>query len=51
MGKSVIDLNMKKVGDQNIWQILTAADPAAAEPVAAPEALSYDGPTLVADIR
>ena len=51
MGKSVIDLNMKKCGDQNIWQILTASDPAAAEPVAPPEALSYDGATLVADIR
>lgn len=51
MGKSVIDLNMKRVGDQNVWQILTAQDPAAAEPVAPPEALSYDGATLVADIR
>lgn len=51
MGKSVIDLNMKKCGDQNIWQILTALDPAAAEPVAPPETQSYDGSTLVADIR
>ena len=30
---------------------MTALDPAAAEPVAAPEELSYDGATLVRDIR
>ena len=30
---------------------MTAADPAAAEPIAPPEALSYDGATLIADIR
>ena len=30
---------------------MTAADPAAAEPIAPPEALSYDGATLISDIR
>ena len=30
---------------------MTAADPKAAEPVAAPEALSYDGDQLVRDIK
>ena len=31
--------------------VCTSDDPAAAEPVAAPEELSYDGAQLVADIR
>lgn len=51
VGKTVIDINQKGCGEKNIWQILTAHDPSAAEPVAAPEELSYDGATLVRDIR
>ena len=51
IGKAVIDLSVKATGDQNIWQILTALDPSAAEPVPAPQELSYDGATLIKDIR
>lgn len=47
-GKAVINLSQKDVGVPNIWQILLATDPSAAEPVAAPQALSYDGNELVA---
>lgn len=36
VGKKVINLAQKKPHDNNIWQILTATDPKAAEPVAAP---------------
>ena len=51
VGKKVIDLTEKRVADCNTWMIVTADDPAAAEPVAAPEELSYDGEQLVSDIR
>ena len=40
----------KQVEDQNIWQVVTATDPAQAEPVAV-EAVSYDGAQLVGDIK
>lgn len=51
VGKKVIDLTEKRIGEQNVWMVMTADDPAAAEPVAAPEELSYDGDQLVCDIR
>ena len=35
-GKFVIDTKVKKVQDQNTWQIIMASDPAAAKPVEAP---------------
>lgn len=51
VGKKVINLTEKKIDECNTWMICTADDPAAAEPVAAPEELSYDGEQLVSDIR
>ena len=39
------------MNDCNKWQIITAPDPKAAEPIGAPEALEYDGEQLVQDIR
>ena len=50
-GKFVVDLKVKKVTDQNTWQILLASNADAAKPVDAPEELSYDAETLVNDIR
>jgi hypothetical protein len=36
IGKHTTNLSQKSIGVQNIWQILLAVDPAAAEPVEAP---------------
>ena len=51
VGKHVVNLSQKDTCTQNIWQILLATDPAAAEPVAAPEALSYDGRVLLGQVK
>ena len=51
IGKHVVNLSQKDICQQNIWQILLAVDPSAAEPVAAPEALSYDGAELLAQVK
>ena len=52
IGKATIDLHQKKAGEDNTWQIITASDPKAAEPIEPPSTgLSYDGATLVADIK
>jgi len=50
VGKKVIDLTMKPVNDCNIWQIITATDPAAARPVEV-EQVSYDAATLMNDVK
>lgn len=50
-GKKVIDLSVKPMNDCNKWQIITASDPKAAEPIGEPDALEYDGAQLVQDIR
>lgn len=51
VGKAVINLSQKDIHTPNIWQILLASDAAAAEPVAPPQELSYDAPTLMADLK
>jgi len=51
IGLKTIEFSDKKVSEKNIWQILSAINKAAAEPIEAPEELSYDGATLVGDIR
>ena len=51
IGLKTIEFSDKKVSEKNIWQILTAVDRSASEPIEAPDALSYDGATLVTDIR
>ena len=51
IGKHVVNLSQKDVATQNIWQVLLATDPSAAEPVAAPQPLSYDGAELLAQVK
>lgn len=51
VGKNVVNLSQKDVLQQNIWQVLLATDPAAAEPVAPPKELSMDGAELLAEVK
>ena len=51
IGKKTIDFSQKRINNQNVWQILTAQDPAAAEPVEAPEQGSCDPLVLLTQIR
>jgi len=51
IGKKVINFQNKSCDARNTWQILTASEPSAAEPLASPDALQYDGATLVSDLR
>mmetsp|Transcript_17697 Transcript_17697/g.29929 ORF Transcript_17697/g.29929 Transcript_17697/m.29929 type:complete len:243 (+) Transcript_17697:295-1023(+) len=51
IGKKTIDFSQKRINNQNIWQILTAKDPAAAEPIEAPEKVSYEPEVLLNQIR